>query len=959
MVSGVVVMIALASGAAAGQDVGGDGHPGGYVKGKGTPARPEHALPQRRLPPSQLPARVVLDRVEAARLKMEATGQLSKPGVPLQIGFSREVPMLRQATHASALLSWTSIPGGQIAAVSLTSPDALGMRLGLLVDQMPMTALLRFYAQGAEQVFEVSGQEIMETLARNRAAGDTSDEARTYWSPVIDGQEMTVEIELPAGVAPDKAMFSIPRVSHLFSLPLETRALQKQIGAVGSCNLDAMCYTSTWELESLATARMIYTKDGSSWLCTGTMMSDSDPSTDIPYFLTADHCLSTQTVASTLQTYWFYRASSCGSATLSPGTRTLTSGATLLYASSNTDTSFLRLNSPAPGGTWKSGWSTDLPVISTSIVGLHNPKGDLQKISFGTITDYDSCHDVPSTDYFACIPATSGSVDHLQVVWSQGTIEGGSSGSGLWAVSGSDHYLVGQLTGGTFSCVTPTATAFYGSFAVAYNAALSQWLGTTPLTDGVCGAADGGTFPTAPNTNLCSAGTPTSISGSGPWSWSCIGSNGGASATCSTILNLITYTITVPKAGIGAGTVTSSPSGINCGSTCAASFTSGTPVTLTATPTVGSTFVGWGGDCAADGTVTLDAVKTCAATFTRPLILSTTSLPAGEQGAAYGYALQAEDGTSPYTWSLGGSRKNKLPQGLTLTSDGTLSGIPTKAKTTSFTVQVTDATYALATKNLSLQIVKGVKFKTKPGKGKVETPYSATLQTTGGIAPLTFSLIGGALPPGLTLDPATGQISGTPTAAGTFNFQVRVASSGGSSAQKDMRIKIKRGKVNIPPVTWPTISLTPVVSGFSLPILVTNAGDGSNRMFIVEQGGTILIYKNNALNGTPFLNMTGRVNSGGERGLLSLAFPPNYARVHHFYVFYTDSAGALTISRFGLTGNPDVADATSEQIVLSIPHSDNTNHNGGMLAFSPDGHLYFGSGDGGGGEAMVPTTRRI
>lgn len=97
------------------------------------------------------------------------------------------------------------------------------------------------------------------------------------------------------------------------------------------------------------------------------------------------------------------------------------------------------------------------------------------------------------------------------------------------------------------------------------------------------------------------------------------------------------------------------------------------------------------------------------------------------------------------------------------------------------------------------------------------------------------------------------------------------------------------------------------------------------------------------------MDITGRVNSGGERGLLSLAFPPNYASVHHFYVFYTDSAGALTISRFGLTGNPDVADATSEQIVLSLPHSDDTNHNGGMLAFGPDGYLYFGSGDGGGG----------
>ncbi|MEW5939792.1 MAG: PQQ-dependent sugar dehydrogenase, partial [Chloroflexota bacterium] len=98
-----------------------------------------------------------------------------------------------------------------------------------------------------------------------------------------------------------------------------------------------------------------------------------------------------------------------------------------------------------------------------------------------------------------------------------------------------------------------------------------------------------------------------------------------------------------------------------------------------------------------------------------------------------------------------------------------------------------------------------------------------------------------------------------------------------------------------------------------------------------------------------FLDITDRVNdNANERGLLSLAFPPNYASAGHFYVFYTAADGALTISRFGLTF-ANVADPSSEQIVLSIPHSDNTNHNGGTLAFGPDGYLYLGTGDGGGG----------
>ncbi|MFS8087060.1 MAG: trypsin-like serine peptidase, partial [Acidobacteriota bacterium] len=420
------------------------------------------AAPQRLLPQSQLPAKVVLDPVPAARLNMEATAQPSKPGVPLRIGFSRDVPMLRNTAQTSALLLWTSVPGAQVAAISITSPEALGVRLGLLIERLPATALLRFYAQGADQVFEVSGEEIMATIARNLAAGENGEEARTYWAPVIDGQEVTMEIELPAGVSPDDVMFSIPRVSHLFSSPLDTRALQEKIGQSGACNLDSVCYAA-WGNESLATAKMLFSSGGSSFICTGTLMDDQDPSTFIPFFLTANHCISTQASASSLQTYWFYRASSCNSGTLSPSMQTLTGGATLLYASSVTDTSFMRLNSAVPGGVWMSAWTASQPAISSPDIGIHNPSGDLQKISFGTITGITGWSG----------PGTS----HLQVVWSQGVTEGGSSGSGLWITSGGGHYLVGQLHGGLSSCSLPAGADYYGRFDVAYNAALYQWLG--------------------------------------------------------------------------------------------------------------------------------------------------------------------------------------------------------------------------------------------------------------------------------------------------------------------------------------------------------------------------------------------------------------------------------------------------------------------------------------------------
>ena len=149
--------------------------------------------------------------------------------------------------------------------------------------------------------------------------------------------------------------------------------------------------------------------------------------------------------------------------------------------------------------------------------------------------------------------------------------------------------------------------------------------------------------------------------------------------------------------------------------------------------------------------------------------------------------------------------------------------------------------------------------------------------------------------------------------------------------------------------SWPTLALTPLVSGLSSPVHITHAGDGSGRLFVVEQVGRIRIVKNGVLQATPFLDITDRVSCCGERGLLSVAFPPGYAQKGHFYVNHTDSAGNTVIARYRLTANPDVADPNSEQAVLSViqPYS---NHNGGQLAFGPkDGYLYIGMGDGGSG----------
>ena len=139
-----------------------------------------------------------------------------------------------------------------------------------------------------------------------------------------------------------------------------------------------------------------------------------------------------------------------------------------------------------------------------------------------------------------------------------------------------------------------------------------------------------------------------------------------------------------------------------------------------------------------------------------------------------------------------------------------------------------------------------------------------------------------------------------------------------------------------------------VTTGLSSPVGVTNAGDGSGRLFVVERSGRIRVVLNGKLQAGLFLDITDRVLAGGERGLLGLAFHPDFAANRFLYAFYTRADGDLVVSRF--TANVGLATASSatEQFLMRVEHSANSNHNGGQLAFRSDGYLYIGTGDGGG-----------
>lgn len=146
---------------------------------------------------------------------------------------------------------------------------------------------------------------------------------------------------------------------------------------------------------------------------------------------------------------------------------------------------------------------------------------------------------------------------------------------------------------------------------------------------------------------------------------------------------------------------------------------------------------------------------------------------------------------------------------------------------------------------------------------------------------------------------------------------------------------------------WSNLSVEKFLSGFNRPLYLTHSNDGSEDIFVVEKGGVIRVVDQASKSVQVFLNITDRVRSkGGEQGLLSVAFHPDYEDNQRFFVYYTDNSGDVVVSEFGADKKNGIADENTEKVIIKIdePYS---NHNGGQLMFGGDGYLYIGTGDGG------------
>jgi len=418
------------------------------------------------------------DRIEQAKIS-----NVSKFRKATQIGITQSIR--DEAFDApSVALNWKSSSAGTLVAhFKARSPGALATRVALVTSGLPAGSELRFAGSDAPfRVVHVATPNEFTTLL---------DDAGRYWTPMTDGDTQLIEVHLPLGESTRGIGVSIEAISHMFASVSNgfKAATQLKGHSAGACNVDAICPTQTagYVGAKNAVAHMVYQAGCGflgalgSCICTGTLLNDTVTATQMPYFYSASHCLSTQTQAFTLETYWNYDNPVCRGADIARSqSNVLRGGATLLYANEPTDVLLLQLT-PSPGTAvpvtaFFSGWDLTTIAGSTAVTIIHHPQGDPKKVTLGqTLAN-------PFT-----VLSDMGNSSYITPTYTSGVTEPGSSGSGVFSISNGNYFLRGGLLGGPSTCATagditnPLNRDYYSRFDLAYPI-LKQWLDPTPTT---------------------------------------------------------------------------------------------------------------------------------------------------------------------------------------------------------------------------------------------------------------------------------------------------------------------------------------------------------------------------------------------------------------------------------------------------------------------------------------------
>lgn len=404
---------------------------------------------------------VRMPAIEAKAVSQLRADNASRGRAPLKLGLHRALDE-QGLVLGSAQLNWhaTSM-GGLSARFAVSSQGAAALRLGLSLQGLPAGSELRFGSdskQGGQA--PALGYADIERMLRVDGR---------IWTPLTSGDTQWVELLLPAGQDPRWLSLKVDSVSHLLVDPSRRFDEAKINESQQPCMQDVKCEanpSAAFTAAKNAVASMVFEADGSSSVCTGTLLNDEDTSTQVPYFFSAAHCFTTQTVANTLTTLWFYEATACASRIEDSTTQQVAGGAQVLYGDAASDVLFLRLNGTPPNGSTFLGWDDSAISVGAPITVIHHPAGDAKKYSRGQVTSLG--------------PSSLASGQFIQVAYSLAATEGGSSGSGLLTESGNGFRLRGGLLGGSSECSvsgtnSPDNSDDYSRFDLAF-ASLRQYL---------------------------------------------------------------------------------------------------------------------------------------------------------------------------------------------------------------------------------------------------------------------------------------------------------------------------------------------------------------------------------------------------------------------------------------------------------------------------------------------------
>lgn len=386
------------------------------------------------------PAGLSGDTAPASKLELlqlpalDAAAARSAPrSKPLPLRFALPLDVQLEPAHDG---EWESLSDGRaLWRLRLRSEGASSLNFAFGRYQLPAGATLYIYSPDGSEV-------LGPYTPSHNAAGQ-------LWTPVLRGSEAVIEVSLPAAQK-DALELSLTRVNRGFLEFWKAGEREKS----GSCNVDVACpQGDAWRDDIRSVAR--YTIGGQ-YLCSGQLVNNT-AGDFTPYFLTANHCLSTPEEAASTVFYWNYQTSTCGGAADGQLGQSQ-SGASLAATYSVSDFTLLKLNQ-APSAAFKvyyAGWDASQNTHQ-GVTCIHHPAGDEKRISY-------SSGMAKATSYGG---SGGGDGTHLQVArWDSGTTEGGSSGSGLW---NSEHRIIGQLHGGNAACDTPDGADWFGRLAVSWS----------------------------------------------------------------------------------------------------------------------------------------------------------------------------------------------------------------------------------------------------------------------------------------------------------------------------------------------------------------------------------------------------------------------------------------------------------------------------------------------------------